>query len=75
MSIKANDRRERGAVYDAPEQPVDEQQLADAAPDAAAEVPEVTDTFAPGGMSVETAAQTEQVVAEATGAAEHEDEP
>ncbi|HEX8230268.1 MAG TPA: MATE family efflux transporter [Chloroflexia bacterium] len=75
MSIRTDGQRERGALYAPPEQPVDEQQLAGAAPDAAAEVPEVTDTFAPGGMSVETAAQTEQVVAEVTGAAAHEDEP
>ncbi|MDQ3928590.1 MAG: MATE family efflux transporter, partial [Chloroflexota bacterium] len=77
MSIRTNERRERGAVYEPTEQ-LDARPLDGAAPDAAGEIPEATDTFAPGGMAVETAAQTEQVVAGVTGttgAAAHEDEP
>ncbi|HVF99179.1 MAG TPA: MATE family efflux transporter, partial [Chloroflexia bacterium] len=72
-------RNERGervtTVEDAPGQPAGEQQLANAAPDAAQEVAELTDMPVAGGMAVETAAQAEQVVADATAPVLHEDEP
>ncbi|MEA2573912.1 MAG: hypothetical protein QOH93_1210 [Chloroflexia bacterium] len=74
MSIKTDERREHGAVYDPTQQPLEEQQMAGAAADAAGEVAEITDAFAPGGMSVEIAAQTEQVVSGVIHAG-HEDEP
>lgn len=76
MSIRTKEQREQDAAPDdSSQQTVEEQQLEGAAPGAAGEVAEVTDTFAPGGMSVETAAQSEQVVAEIAGEASHEDEP
>ncbi|HEY0068561.1 MAG TPA: MATE family efflux transporter [Chloroflexia bacterium] len=76
MSIKIrNGRHEQPAAVDgASQRAIEEQPLAGAAPGAAGEVAEVSDTFAPAGMAVETAAQTEQVVAGVAGVAYHEDE-
>lgn len=71
-----NDRGERvTGIEDSPGHPVEEQQLASAAPDAAQEVAELTDMPVAGGMAVGTAAQAEQVVADVTAPSLHEDEP